>query len=80
MKTMQNFAAQQLSKKQMNKVKGGSICSGGRWAYSCTLHINGRNTGSSGSACGYTAWDAKNAADRQLAYAGLGDGYAYICA
>ena len=26
MKTMKNFAAQQLTKKQMNEVKGGRVC------------------------------------------------------
>ena len=81
MKTMKDFAAQQLTKKQMSKVNGGSDCSGGKWAYSCTLYRNGKNMGSSGYVCGYTAWDAIIAANQELAYAGLqGDGYKYICA
>ena len=71
MKSMKDFAAQQLSKKQMNKVNGGASCSGGKWAYSCSLYRNGRNMGSSGYVCGYTAWDAMNAANRELAYTGL---------
>ena len=81
MKTMKDFAAQQLTKKQMSKVNGGADCSGGKWAYSCTLYRNVKNMGSSGYVCGYTAWDAIIAANQELAYAGLhGDGHKYICA
>lgn len=42
MKTMKNFAAQQLSKKQMNDVKGGTAaCGFGVMEFQCTFQIRG---------------------------------------
>lgn len=46
MKTMNNFAAQQLSKNQMNEVKGGA---------DCVAYDNGGNKIGSGSFSGHVA-------------------------
>lgn len=41
MKTMKNFAVQQLSKKEMNDVKGGRLCGPFQYEFSCTFHLHG---------------------------------------
>ncbi len=42
MKSMKDFAAQQLSKKEMNNVKGGTkMCGLGVMEFKCTFHIRG---------------------------------------
>lgn len=41
MKTMKDFAAQQLTKKQMNLVQGGRLCGPFQYEFNCTFKIRG---------------------------------------
>ncbi|WP_300854418.1 hypothetical protein [uncultured Alistipes sp.] len=69
MKTMKNFAAQQLSKKQMNDVKGGDSHI---W---CAVYLDGRVE------MGIAATDTVADAERQLTqmYEGVYDNVRVIC-
>ena len=82
MKTMKDFAAQQLSKKQMNQVRGGAnssnLCNPGERLYTCTMYINGEKTSSTGSVCGYSAANAENRALASLLTGPVGD-YSFKC-
>ncbi len=53
MKNTKNFAAQQLSKKEMNKVKGGDE------RFNCTIKVNGNIVGS-GPALGNSKEEVAN--------------------
>ena len=61
MKSMKNFAAQQLTKKQMNEVKGGSLCPSGQNEYVCTAtYSSGAKT--SGRLCAASQAEARTEA------------------
>ncbi len=65
MKSMKNFAAQQLSKKEMNNVKGGSSC--------VAYDLNGGEIGS-GSFPGSHVAEARVKMAIELHRAGFGEG------
>lgn len=63
---MQNFAAQQLSKKQMNEVKGGAgACGFGVMEWMCTFHIKGGGS-ISGRLCAVDSFAAVLAGGRMI--------------
>lgn len=51
MKTMKNFAAQQLSTWQMNEVKGANGCKPGQKRYGCVTTINDLGVGEVAYVC-----------------------------
>lgn len=81
MKNFQQFAAQRLTKRQMNDIRGGAEphaeCLLGEQLYTCTLYIDGVATKSTGVVCAYSD---KNAENRALAsIIGSRDGYSFKC-
>ena len=72
MTNLNKFAAQQLTKKQMNNIKGGSAsCAPGLHAYNCVLAIDGIGHGEVGHVCAEDVNKAKEMADDALRSAGL---------
>lgn len=68
MTNLQKFAAQQLSKKEMNKITGGdSPCPQGEQAYNCVLTIGYVGHGTAGIVCGTSRKDAEAKANALLA-------------
>lgn len=67
MKSMKNFAAQQLTKKQMDDVKGGTSCPEGQHAYNCVLTLGYLGHGTTGIVCGTSKEDAERQANAILA-------------
>lgn len=72
MTNLQKFAAQQLSKSQMNSIKGGSAsCPPGLHAYNCVLTIGGVGQSEVGHVCAENLAQAHQLADAELERAGL---------
>lgn len=67
MKTMKDFAAQQLSKNQMSEVKGGTSCPEGQHAYNCVLTLGYLGQDTTGIVCGTSKEDAERQANAILA-------------
>lgn len=66
MKTMQDFAVQQLSKKEMNEVKGGAgACGFGIMEWNCTFKIKGGGS-VSGRVCAADAMAAVIVGGQQI--------------
>ncbi len=68
MKNLNKFAAQQLSKNQMNNVNGGtsSSCPTGQQIYSCILMLGGVGVGTTAVICGTSKEDAEMQANTTL--------------
>lgn len=77
MKTMKNFAAQQLSTWQMNEVKGANGCKPGQKRYGCVTTINDLGVGEVVYVCAESKEQAEQMAMQLLT--GLGPGYGVVC-
>lgn len=82
MKNLNKFAAQQLSKNQMNNVRGGAYatCPSGQHVYHCVLQLDGLGVGSTGVICGTSVADAESQANALLAeVVEITDEDRYVC-
>ena len=77
MKTMKDFAAQQLSTWQMNEVKGANGCKPGQKRYSCVTTINDLGVDEVAYVCAESKEQAEQMAMQLLT--GLGPGYGVVC-
>ncbi|MBR5491544.1 MAG: hypothetical protein IKV77_00265 [Alistipes sp.] len=82
MKNLNKFAAQQLSKNQMNDVRGGAYasCPNGQQAFYCVLTLDGLGADTTGIVCGTSVADAERQANALLAEVmEITDDDRYVC-